>query len=288
MSEIWRSVIDGEINVLVCTTIIETGVDVPNVNTLIIEDADRFGLSQLHQLRGRVGRSPRRAYAYFTFRRGKALSEVSEKRLEAIREFTEFGAGFKIAMRDLEIRGAGNVLGARQHGHMESVGYDMYLKLLSDAVKEEKGEPVTDAPDCTVDLQMAAHIPENYIPALPERLHIYRRIAQIKTQEQSEDVLDELIDRYGEPPASVLGLIDIAFLRNRAAAAGITEIAQKGGCMLLYPAKFDLQKASALVSALKGRVMLSGGERPYISVRFKSDSQLPTDLLQEILDAYGA
>ncbi len=286
LSEIWRGVIDGEINVLVCTTIIETGVDVSNVNTLIIEDADRFGLSQLHQLRGRVGRSPRRAYAYFTFRRGKALSEVSEKRLEAIREFTEFGAGFKIAMRDLEIRGAGNVLGARQHGHMESVGYDMYLKLLSDAVKEEKGEPVTDAPDCTVDLQMAAHIPEDYIPALPERLHIYRRIAQIKTQEQSEDVLDELIDRYGEPPASVLGLIDIAFVRNRAAAAGIAEVAQKGGCMLLYPVKFDLQKASALVSALKGRVMLSGGERPYISVRFKSDGQLPTDLLQEILDAY--
>ena len=160
LSDVWRKLLEHEIDVLVCTTIIETGVDVPNANTLIIEDADRMGLSQLHQLRGRVGRSPRRAYAYFCFRRGRELSEVASKRLEAIRQFTEFGSGFKIAMRDLEIRGAGSILGGEQHGNMEAVGYDMYLKLLADAVNEEKGIESHEELSCTVDLNISAHIPK--------------------------------------------------------------------------------------------------------------------------------
>jgi transcription-repair coupling factor (superfamily II helicase) len=172
LSKVWQQLIEHEIDVLVCTTIIETGVDVPNANTLIIEEADKMGLSQLHQLRGRVGRSPRRAYAYFCFTQNKQLSDVASKRLEAIREFTEFGSGFKIAMRDLEIRGAGSILGGEQHGNMESVGYDMYLKLLSQAINEENGVDIPEELPCTVDLNVSAHIPESYITSLPARLGI--------------------------------------------------------------------------------------------------------------------
>ncbi len=233
LSEVWRSLIDHEIDVLVCTTIIETGVDVPNVNTLIIENADRMGLSQLHQLRGRVGRSPRRAYAYFCFKRGKVINETAQKRLEAIREFTEFGSGFKIALRDLEIRGAGSILGGEQHGNMEAVGYDMYLKLLNDAVNEENGIEVKAPAECTVDLNISAHIPENYIESLPARLGIYKRIADIKSSDDVSDVLDELIDRFGEPPQSVVGLIDVALTRNKAASAGISEILSLNGNVYL-------------------------------------------------------
>ena len=182
LSEIWSNLLNGEIDVLVCTTIIETGVDVPNVNTLIIENADRLGLAQLHQIRGRVGRSTRRAYAYLTFTRGKELSEIATRRLSAIREYTEFGSGFQIAMRDLEIRGAGNILGAQQHGHMEAVGYDMYIQMLSEAIAEERGEkPQKPEEECLIDLQVEAHIPEEYIESIPQRLSIYRRIADIRT-----------------------------------------------------------------------------------------------------------
>ena len=219
LSEVWRRLLEGEIDILVCTTIIETGVDVPNVNTLIIENADRMGLAQLHQIRGRVGRSSRRASAYFTFTRGKQLSEIASRRLDAIREFTEFGSGFHIAMRDLELRGAGNVLGANQHGHMESVGYDMYIKLLEQAISEEKGEITeqTEEKDCLIDLPIDAHIPEDYIESVPQRLQIYRRIADIKTDDDASDVIDELVDRFGDPPASVEGLIRIALSEARRA-----------------------------------------------------------------------
>jgi len=233
LSEVWRQLIDNEIDVLVCTTIIETGVDVPNVNTLIIENSDRMGLSQLHQLRGRVGRSPRRAYAYFCFKRGKVINETAQKRLEAIREFTQFGSGFKIALRDLEIRGAGSILGGEQHGNMEAVGYDMYLKLLADAVKEENGEIPESEAECVVDLNISAHIPENYISSLPSRIGIYKRIADIRNDDDVSDVLDELCDRFGEPPKAVTGLINIALLRNKAAAAGIKEIVGGNGTLIL-------------------------------------------------------
>ncbi len=285
LSDIWRRLLDHEIDVLVCTTIIETGVDVPNVNTLIIEDADHMGLSQLHQLRGRVGRSPRRAYAYLTFRRGKALTDIAYKRLESIREYTEFGSGFKIAMRDLEIRGAGNILGGEQHGHMESVGYDMYIRLLSEAISEEKGEKSAAAEECSVDMQIQAHIPEDYIWANAQRLSIYRRIADIRTEADADDVMDELIDRFGEPPKSVLGLIDISLLRSRAAALGITEIVQKGQNMLFFPRKLDMEKISGLVSAMKGRVMVSAGQRPYVSVKISGG---PFDTALSVVDALSA
>ncbi len=271
LSEVWRKMLEQEINVLVCTTIIETGVDLPNANTLIIENADRFGLSQLHQIRGRVGRSPRRAYAYFTFNGAKVLSEISTKRLNAIREFTEFGSGFKIAMRDLELRGAGNLLGSRQHGHMEDVGYDMYLKLLNDAVQEEKGEKPTDIeqPDCMIDVAVEAHIPESYIENLSSRLDAYRRIADIKTKEDSLDVIDELIDRYGEIPKSVMGLIDIALIRNKAIEMGIYEIKQNENNILLYIDSIKREEVGVLISKLKGQAMLSATQKPYIAVRYK-------------------
>ena len=269
LSDVWRRMLNQEINVLVCTTIIETGVDLPNANTLIIENADRFGLSQLHQIRGRVGRSPRRAYAYFTYHGGKVLSDISQKRLTAIREFTEFGSGFKIAMRDLELRGAGNILGAEQHGHMEDVGYDMYLKLLGDAVREEKGEkPVSDDErDCLIDVAVQAHIPEEYIESLSNRLDAYRRIADIRTEEDARDVIDELLDRYGDVPPAVTGLVDIALIRNKAIAAGINEIRQFDSSILLYLNDIRREEVAVIVSSMKGRALLSAGAKPYISVR---------------------
>ena len=282
LSSVMQQLSDGEIQVLVCTTIIETGVDVPNANTLIIDNADRMGLSQLHQLRGRVGRSTRRAYAYFTFTRGKVLSEISQKRLAAIREFTEFGSGFKIAMRDLEIRGAGNILGGEQHGHMESVGYDMYLKLLNEAVAMMKGEaPENPVEECTVDMQVQAHIPESYIDSTALRLDVYRRIADIKTYEDSSDVVDELIDRFGEPPESVYGLIDIALLRNRATQLGITEVKQQANALLLYKDKFDMERVKRLIQGMPNKVMLSAGSRPYISVAL--GGKAPLTVLEDVL-----
>ncbi|MGI6265049.1 MAG: transcription-repair coupling factor [Acutalibacteraceae bacterium] len=284
LSDIWQQMLEQEIDVLVCTTIIETGVDIPNANTLIIENADRFGLSQLHQLRGRVGRSSRRAYAYLTFVRGKVLTDVAEKRLEAVREFTEFGAGFKIAMRDMEIRGAGNMLGAQQHGHMEAVGYDMYLRLLAEAVGEQKGEKTPREAECLIDLQVSAHIPESYIAANAQRLDVYRRIADIRTHEDYLDVYDELIDRFGEPPEAVQGLIDVALLRNMAASVGIYEVKQQADSLLLYQRTLDLELGSKMSAALKGRVMINAGGKPYLAVRIKK-GLTPLDTLREALEA---
>ncbi len=268
LSDIWAKMINQEINVLVCTTIIETGVDLPNANTLIIENAENMGLSQLHQLRGRVGRSARRAYAYFTFNPHKVLSDISQKRLNAIREFTEFGSGFKIAMRDLELRGAGNILSGQQHGHMEDVGYDMYLKLLNEAVKEEKGElKPADTVDCTVDIQMEAHIPESYIESLSLRLDAYKRIADIRSADDYDDVVDELCDRYGDMPDSVVGLCDIALTRNRANHYGIREIKQSENAVMMYFDDLHNPEIYDLISNAKGRATLVPSEKPYISVK---------------------
>ncbi len=274
LSEIWRKLVEQEIDVLVCTTIIETGVDVPNANTLIIEDADRMGLSQLHQLRGRVGRSPRRAYAYFCFKRGRQLSEISAKRLEAIREYTEFGSGFKIALRDLEIRGAGSILGGEQHGNMEAVGYDMYLKLLSDAVNEENGVEITETAECTVDLNVSAHIPESYIESLSARLGIYKRIADIKDGEDVSDVIDELCDRFGEPPKSVMGLIDIALLRNKAAAVGITEITGTPVNVILHVKSLNTELISKLSEKFSGRFSVSASGKPTLQIRLQKGEKV--------------
>ncbi len=231
LSDTMQDLMDGDISILVCTTIIETGIDNPNVNTLIIEDADKLGLAQLHQIRGRVGRSNRHAFAYMTYRRGKVLSEIAEKRLSAIRDFAEFGSGFKIAMRDLEIRGAGNLLGAEQSGHMVSVGYDMYLRLLEEAVLEEKGETVKAPPSCTADLNVDACIPKHYVSTVEQRMDLYRRMAAIRNREDSEELLDEIVDRYGEPEKSVIHLMNIALLRAEAARLGISEIRQFAGAL---------------------------------------------------------
>ena len=274
LTSIWKKLLEREIDVLVSTTIIETGVDVPNANTLIIEDADRMGLSQLHQLRGRVGRSPRRAYAYFCFGQNKQLSDVASKRLEAIREYTEFGSGFKIAMRDLEIRGAGSILGADQHGNMESVGYDMYLKLLSEAVNEENGAPMEDDIPCTVDLNVSAHIPENYIESLSARLGIYKRIANIRSDEDAEDVIDELCDRFGDPPQSVVGLIDIAILRNKAANAKIAEITSVGNTAVLHINSIEAETVHKLTEYFGNRFMLNAAAKPVYTVKLNKGQKM--------------
>lgn len=245
LSDVMQTMAEGELDVLVCTTIIETGLDIPNVNTLIIENADRFGLSQLHQLRGRVGRSNRHAYAYFTYRPDKNLSEVAVKRLSAIRDFAEFGSGFKVAMRDLEIRGAGNLLGSEQSGHMMSVGYDMYLKLLDEAVLEERGE-APKAPDCTADLNVTANVDKSYVERGEERMDLYRRMAAIRNQEDADDLLDEIVDRYGEPPKGVLNLIDIALLRAKARTAGVKDIRQKAGDVLFTLTNLNFEAVGML------------------------------------------
>lgn len=280
LSTVWNQLLEGEIDILVCTTIIETGIDVPNCNTLIIENADRMGLAQLHQIRGRVGRSSRRAYAYFTFTRGKELTDIATRRLEAIREYTEFGSGFKIAMRDLEIRGAGSLLGNRQHGHMEAVGYDMYLKLLEEAVAMEKGEIKDDEieeKECLIDVAIDAHIPEDYIASTSQRLSMYKRIANIKNDEDANDVYDELTDRFGAPPSAVWGLIEIALLRNTAIELGITDVVQRNGSLLFYSPDVDIKTVAILNAFMKGRVTLSAGKRPYIAVKLNpTESNIET------------
>ena len=245
LSDVMHDMADGEIQVLVCTTIIETGLDIPNANTLIIENADRFGLSQLHQLRGRVGRSTRHAYAYFTYRPDKALTEIAEKRLAAIRDFAEFGSGFKIAMRDLEIRGAGNLLGAEQSGHMMSVGYDMYLKLLDEAVLEERGEKPKE-PDCTADLNVTANVDKGYVSRGEERMDLYRRMAAIRCQEDADDLLDEIVDRYGEPPKGVLNLVEIALLRAKARKVGVCDIRQKSSDVMFTLTNLNFEAVTAM------------------------------------------
>lgn len=269
LGDVMQRMADGEISILVCTTIIETGIDISNVNTLIIEDADRFGLSQLHQLRGRVGRSNRHAFCYLTFRKGKVLTEIAEKRLSAIRDFAEFGSGFKIAMRDLEIRGAGDLLGAEQSGHMLSVGYDMYLKLLEDAVLEERGEERPAEVECTADLTVTANISKSYVESGEQRMDLYRRMAAIRTEEDSEDLLDEIVDRYGDPPKGILNLIAIALLRARASAAGITEISQKEGKIHLTLSNLDFQAVSGVCAepSFRGKVFFSAGNVPMLSYK---------------------
>ena len=272
LGDVMHAMADGDIQVLVCTTIIETGLDIPNANTLIIENADRFGLSQLHQLRGRVGRSTRHAYAYFTYKPDKNLTEIAEKRLSAIRDFAEFGSGFKIAMRDLEIRGAGNLLGAEQSGHMMSVGYDMYLKLLDEAVLEEKGE-APKTPDCTADLNVTANVDKTYVARGEERMDLYRRMAAIRNDEDAEDLLDEIVDRYGEPPRGVLNLIDIALLRANARKVGIKDIKQKSGEVFftLVNLNFDAVGSLCADPSYKNRVVfVASAKEPTLKLKLSA------------------
>ena len=274
ISSVMARMVDGEVQILVCTTIIETGIDIPNVNTLVIEDADRMGLAQLHQIRGRVGRSSRRAYAYLTYRRGKILSEVATKRLTAVREFAAFGAGFKIAMRDLEIRGAGNLLGREQSGNLMSVGYDMYLKLLEEAVLEERGETPVRTEEVTADLVISANIPSYYVPAAEQRMDLYRRIAKIRNERDADDVVDELIDRYGDPPRAVNNLISVALLRSAASDCGIQDIAQKGLSLRFTLKDFDTRQITKVSDfpAFRSRVSMTSDkqDRPVLALKLKA------------------
>ena len=289
LSDVMSHMTDGDLDILVCTTIIETGIDLPNANTLIIEDADHLGLAQLHQIRGRVGRSARRASAYMTYRRGKVLTEVAAKRLGAIREFAEFGSGFKIAMRDLEIRGAGNVLGPEQSGFLLSVGYDMYLKLLEEAVLEERGEKPELRAECAADLTVAASIPDRYVPSPEQRMDLYRRIARIRSEEEADDLVDELVDRYGDPPRPVNNLISVALLRAAAAKCGITEIAQRGERLNFTLRDPDLARVSAIAGrpAYRGRLLFSAGDKPYLSLKVKKGED-PVKLSSKLIEEYGA
>lgn len=276
LENIMYQFINGEIDVLVSTTIIETGLDISNVNTMIIHDADNMGLSQLYQLRGRVGRSNRTAYAFLMYRRDKMLKEVAEKRLAAIREFTDLGSGFKIAMRDLEIRGAGNLLGAQQSGHMEAVGYDLYCKLLNQAVRQEQGQPQEESFGTTVDVQTDAFIPVDYIPNEAQKLDIYKRIAAIESDTESEEMLDELTDRFGDPPRPVMNLLAIARMKSMAHSVYIKEIVEKSDTIrfVMYEkALIDPAGIPAIVDQYRG------------AVRFVPDQKGPYFLLDRNMNS---
>ena len=286
LEEIWESLVKGEIDILVCTTIIETGVDIPNANTLIIENADMYGLSQLHQIRGRVGRSGRRAYAYFTYKKNKNLTEISEKRLSAIKEYAQFGAGFKIALRDLEIRGAGNLLGAEQHGHMEAVGYDLYMKLLSEAVLEEKGETPEKKTECAVDIQADAYLSKTYIPFAPQRMDLYKKIARIVTEEDYEDMIDEMCDRFGEPSSAAVNLCRIALIRAAAAKAGFTKVIERDGKLQFIPQEIDPVALTFLAEKFpQCKVRVSLGAIPTINAVMPKGVR-NTEFLLELIGEY--
>ena len=287
LEKIWEEMLAGEIDILVCTTIIETGVDVPNANTLIVSNSHRLGLSQLHQIRGRVGRSSRRAYAYFTYPPYRALTDIARKRLEAVREYAEFGAGFKIALRDLEIRGAGNLLGAEQHGHLDAIGYDLYIKLLNRAVLEERGEQTEPDAECTVSLDFDAFLPEKYVPYPAQRMALYKKIALICTEEDLRDMTDELCDRYGEPPKASRNLLRIARIHNAAVAAGLSSIRQSGSEIHLYPRTMELDRWTEVADRCAGklRMLLSGEAHLCLKIGKK---ELALDQLQECLDLYLA
>ncbi len=252
LEDIWQLLVRGDIDILVCTTIIETGVDLPNANTLVIENADRFGLSQLHQIRGRVGRSERQAYAYFTFRPGKSLSDVAEKRLSAIKEYAQFGAGFKIALCDLEIRGAGNLLGTEQHGYIDSVGYDLYVKLLNEAVLEERGEKSEKRTEAVIDIKVNAHIPDYYISSSSQRMEMYKKISLIGCPEDASDISDEFLDRFGEPPKTVERLILVALMKALAEKLGFSKISFVGGDLVFFTGRPELSVWSEVFAKFSG------------------------------------
>lgn len=279
LEKIMYNFINGEIDVLVSTTIVETGLDISNANTMIIHDADQMGLSQLYQLRGRVGRSNRSAYAFLMYRRNKMLKEVAEKRLAAIREFTELGSGIKIAMRDLEIRGAGNLLGAQQHGHMEAVGYDLYCKMLNEAVLEAKGIRQEEEDfETVVDINIDAFIPNSYISNEFQKLDIYKRIAGIENDQEYEEMIDELMDRFGEPPRSVQNLLAIANIKASAHKAYLTEIKQRGTefqMMIFEKAKLDTGEIPAFMNSFEDMVQMKfQGKTPYFLYKMKNTDNM--------------
>ena len=273
---------------LVSTTIIETGLDISNVNTMIIHDSDNLGLSQLYQLRGRVGRSNRNAYAFLMYKRDKMLKEVAEKRLAAIKEFTDLGSGFKIAMRDLEIRGAGNLLGLSQHGHMEAVGYDLYCKMLNEAVQNLKGIHTAVDFATVIDLDVDAYIPAEYIVNETQKLDIYKRIACIETEEEGAEMLDELIDRFGDPPKSVENLLLIARLKARAHRVYLTEITEKDAeiCFGVYEkAGLDPERIPELMEKYSPRLIFrSDRKSPAFFYKKTQNSPSSGEVIQKFLE----
>ena len=276
LEEIMESFINQEINVLVCTTILESGIDIPNANTIIVENADRLGLAQLYQIRGRVGRSDKQAYAYVTYKRDKLLSEVADKRLKAIKEFTEFGSGFKIAMRDLEIRGAGSMLGKMQHGHMEQVGYDTYCKLLDEVIKEMQGIEVVEEQDVQIDLAVSSYIPDNFIENSSQKIEIYQNIALCRTEEELQNVIDEVIDRYGRLPKELENLIDIARIKQLARKANILKIAQRENGIVFYFVKEKIkpEMVNTLITKYPMLVKFSNAVEPYVTLRIKENEDI--------------
>lgn len=281
----WLDVCEHRVDILLCTTIIETGIDVAFANTLIIEDADRMGLAQLHQIRGRVGRSSKRAYAYLTYRKDKTPSEVATKRLVTIKEFTEFGAGLKIAMRDLEIRGAGSLLGERQHGNMSAVGYDTYMDILKNVILTEQGKSPEIKPDCTIDISISAYIPENYITSERTRIDIYKKIAAIDSEERLNDVAEELRDRFSLPPLPVKNLMRISYIRNKARKLGISDIKQRADNLVFY---FSTAPESDIIEHLikeyKNNVLFTTGNKPYITVKPIDLSLSVMERMEQFLD----
>ena len=269
LEDIMEEFIEGNINVLVCTTILESGIDIPKANTIIVENADRLGLAQLYQIRGRVGRSNQQAYAYITYKREKLLSEVADKRLKAIKEFTEFGSGFKIAMRDLEIRGAGSLLGEIQHGHMEQVGYDTYCKLLDEVVKDMQGIEYEEEKDVQIDLNVSSYIPDDYIENTAQKIEIYQNIAIAKTEEEIRDVIDEVTDRYGNMPKELENLLDIARIKNMCKEKNIIKLIQKMNNIVFYfdNNKFNMENIDLLVKQYKDSIRFSPGAEPYITLK---------------------
>ena len=290
LESVMQTFISGEADILVATTIIESGIDIPNANTMIVIDADKCGLAQLYQLRGRVGRTDKIAYAYLMYQKNKVLTEVAEKRLKAIKEFTEFGSGFKVAMRDLEIRGAGNVLGAEQSGHMMNIGYELYCKLVDDAVRKAKGESVPEQVDeINIELDVAANIPNWYIDNETLKLQMYKKIATVSTREDSEEIIDELLDRFGDLPKETLNLIAISMIRALSANVGVCNIHEQAGKVVIYFAQDNALKAYALMKASEkfgGKIFFHGGNEPFIRLSVARKERLDSiiDLLEIISD----
>ena len=272
IEEIMFDFINKKTNVLVCTTILESGIDIPNANTIIVENADRLGLAQLYQIRGRVGRSDKQAYAYITYKPDKLLSEVADKRLKAIKEFTEFGSGFKIAMRDLEIRGAGSLLGEIQHGHMEQVGYEMYCKLLDEVIKEMQGIEVQEDIDIQIDLNISSYIPDEYISDSSQKIEIYQDIALCRNEEDIANIVDELIDRYGNMPTELENLLEIVRIKELCRKANILKLTRKNENFVFYfdSSKFDFSTVDGLIKEYGNLVSFSPGKEPYITLKSKA------------------
>ena len=290
IESIMQDFIDHKIDVLVCTTILESGIDIPNANTIIVENADRLGLAQLYQIRGRVGRSERQGYAYITYRREKLLSEIADKRLKAIKEFTEFGSGFKIAMRDLEIRGAGSLLGEIQSGHMEQVGYDTYCKLLDEVVKEMQGTEVKEEKEIQIDINLSSYIPDTYIEDQAQKIEIYQDIALCRNDEDIEDVIDEIIDRYGSMPKEVENLIEIARIKILAREASVIKVTQKEKSIMVNldkdDIKIDEEKIKVLLEKYGTKLRFSAGVEPYITLKInEKDEEKIISQIKELLQA---